>query len=139
MIVRTCKLLSDGMCEVTGKICDGKMYVCCDVYKEWSTGWRYNEDGEVVMIGEHTYTFDELCDRMKELHNQKGQGYSQDVIPMLPREAWEWQIVIKAMRARLAVGDKKKVDELWDTAVYCLLELERMANDGVDMSPVMGV
>lgn len=139
MIVRTCKLLSDGMCEVTGKKCDDKMYLYCDVYKEWSTGWRYNEDGEVVMIGEYTYTFDDLCDRMKELHAKKGDGYVKDVIGELPIEMWTSQIVIKATRAHYAKRDEKRVDELFDTAVYCLLTLEEMARQGVDMAPIIGV
>jgi len=83
--------------------------------------------------------FNALCDRMKELHAKKGGGYVKDVIGELPIEMWTSQIVIKATRAHYAKRDDKRVDELFDTAVYCLLVLERMAQDGVDMAPVMGV
>jgi hypothetical protein len=83
--------------------------------------------------------FNALCDRMKELHAKKGDGYVKDVIGELPIEMWTSQIVIKATRAHYAKGDDKRVDELFDTAVYCLLVLERMAQDGIDMAPIMGV
>ena len=83
--------------------------------------------------------FDDLCDRMKELHAKKGDGYVKDVIGELPIEMWTSQIVIKATRAHYAKRDDKRVDELFDTAVYCLLVLERMAQDGIDMAPIMGV
>ncbi|HQE49133.1 MAG TPA: hypothetical protein PKV93_07250, partial [Fervidobacterium sp.] len=79
------------------------------------------------------------CDRMKELHAKKGDGYVKDVIGELPIEMWTSQIVIKATRAHYAKRDDKRVDELFDTAVYCLLTLEEMARQGVDMSPIMGV
>ena len=36
-----------GCCEINGQPCDGIMCEICDVYKEWKTGWRYNDDGDV--------------------------------------------------------------------------------------------
>lgn len=99
-------------------------------------------DGGIVMTErcvKEGFDFNALCDRMKELHDRKGDGYVKDVIGELPNNMWTGQIVIKAMRAHYAKRDEKRVDELFDTAVYCLLVLERMAKDGCDMTPVMGV
>ncbi len=61
------------------------------------------------------------------------------MIEELPVDMWLSQVVIKATRAKYAVKDAKRVDELFDTAVYCLMTLEEMARQGVDMSPIMGV
>ena len=83
--------------------------------------------------------FDDLCDRMKELHVKKGDGYVKNVIGELSIEMWISQIVIKATRGHYAKRDDKRVDELFDTAVYCLLVLERMVQDGIDMTSIMGV
>ena len=83
--------------------------------------------------------FNALCDRMKRLHAKKGDGYVKNVIGELPIDMWTSQVVIKATRAHYAKREEKRVDELFDTAVYCLLTLEEMARQGVDMSPIMGV
>lgn len=42
-----CKIMCDGFCDVTGESCNGEMFEICDVYKEYETGWRYNDDGDV--------------------------------------------------------------------------------------------
>ena len=84
-------------------------------------------------------TFSQLCDRIKDLHVQKGTTYTKNVVEELPVDMWLSQIVIKATRAKYAVRDAKRVDELFDTAVYCLMTLEKMARQGVNLTPIMGV
>jgi len=97
------------------------------------------EDTPTVTTANPNTTFDQLCDRIKTLHAQKGTTYTKNVIEELPVDMWLSQVVIKATRAKYAVKDAKRVDELFDTAVYCLMTLEEMARQGVDMSPIMGV
>ena len=41
-----CKIMYDGFCDVTSESCNGEMCEICDVYKEYVTGWRYNDDEE---------------------------------------------------------------------------------------------
>ncbi len=79
----------------------------------------------------------EILDAIKEMQQMKGKGYTQDVIPLLPYEAWETQIQIKVTRMKYASNVDKKVDELFDTIVYSLLLLERMSEDGVPLKPIM--
>ncbi|MDD4471760.1 MAG: hypothetical protein PHT97_11455, partial [Methanoculleus sp.] len=101
---------------------------------------RYTpEDRPTVTTANPSDTFTQLCDRIKTLHAQKGTTYTKNVIEELPVDMWLSQVVIKATRAKYAVKDAKRVDELFDTAVYCLMTLEEMARQGVDMSPIMGV
>lgn len=38
---------SDGYCLITAKVCDRKRCEMCDEYKEYKTGWRYGDDGEL--------------------------------------------------------------------------------------------
>lgn len=97
------------------------------------------EDRPTVETKNPNDTFSQLCDKIKTLHDQKGTTYTKNVIEELPVDMWLSQVVIKATRAKYAVKDAKRVDELFDTAVYCLLALEKMARQGVDLTPIMGV
>lgn len=95
------------------------------------------EDKPTVTTATPSDTFTQLCDRIKDLHAQKGTTYTKNVIEELPVDMWLSQVVIKATRAKYAVKDAKRVDELFDTAVYCLLVLEEMGKRGVDLTPIV--
>jgi len=64
-----------------------------------------------------------------DMHDRKQPGYTYSPLDELPSEAWTRQIQIKATRAVYATTPEKLYEELIDTAVYCILLLEKMAKE----------
>jgi hypothetical protein len=74
-------------------------------------------------------TFDQICDAIKKTHTDKQGTYASEPVAELPIEVWLAQTQIKATRAKYALDEDKRVDELIDTAVYAILTLEKIANE----------
>lgn len=81
---------------------------------------------EVKQCNEAYPIFAEIIDRIKALHTNRDPGYKESPIDTLPVESWLHQIRIKAERALQATTTEKMKDELYDTANYCILLLEKL-------------
>ena len=75
--------------------------------------------------------FDDICNEIMETHKTKNDQYSSSPVDELSTSAWKYQIQIKATRALRANTPEKLKDELMDTAVYCILLLEKMRKEGM--------
>jgi hypothetical protein len=76
-------------------------------------------------------TFNRICKDIMNLHTERNDKYSSSPVDELSISAWKYQIQIKATRALRATSPEKLKDELLDTAVYCILLLEKMEKEGV--------
>ena len=76
-------------------------------------------------------TFDDICREIMETHRTKNDQYASSPVDELSVSAWKYQIQIKATRALRANTPEKLKDELLDTAVYCILLLEKMRKEGM--------
>lgn len=74
--------------------------------------------------------FDEICRDIMKMHSIKNDQYASSPVDELSISAWKYQIQIKATRALRANTPEKLKDELLDTAVYCILLLEKMRKEG---------
>lgn len=84
-----------------------------------------------------TKTFDDFAKELIEIHRKKQDGYLLAPLDELPVPVWLAQIQIKATRAKYASERAKLVEELKDTAVYCLLLLEKLESSLYD--PKVGI
>ena len=71
-------------------------------------------------------TFRSICEKIITLQESKGTGYKVSPFNELPVDVWLAQIQIKATRAKYATSEEKQLDELQDTAVYCLLTMMKL-------------
>jgi hypothetical protein len=65
-------------------------------------------------------------EEISNLMDKKGGEYESSVINDLPTSFWLHQIVIKAHRALRRKTTSQRREELMDTAVYCILTIDKM-------------
>lgn len=77
--------------------------------------------------GEGTTTaFESICQDIIKMQAGKGSGYKQSPLNELPLDVWLAQIQIKATRAKYSTSEEKMLDELKDTATYCILTMMKI-------------
>lgn len=77
----------------------------------------------------HTEQVIKEIEQVRSLFESRNDKYKISPVVILPVESWLHQIRIKAERALQATSDEKRVDELRDCAVYCLLTLAKMQGE----------
>jgi hypothetical protein len=85
--------------------------------------------------------FEPIFDTLREILNNKNSQYTQDPIGVLSIDDLLCQIKIKAVRAQLAATEEKRIDELQDIIVYCMLTLDKIQSscygDSSDLETVI--
>mgnify|MGYP001274427915 CR=1 FL=1 len=64
-------------------------------------------------------------EQIKLLFESKNSQYKVSPVVTIPTESWCHQIKIKSERALQVIDDEKRIEDLKDCAVYCLLAIAK--------------